>query len=195
MTWLVEDPLPILALGLVVTAAFGVALVQTGRRWLAIACLVTVLLTISLLALEHSVTTEVEQVENTLHSLADDLVRGDVPSILSHLSQHSDQLRREAEQKLPRVQIHKATIKRNLEISVAEARNELVAEAKFNAVLVVSARSGAVTNQTYPRFFVLNLRKEAGNWKVTKYEQHDPFQRSRPSGANQAMEFKAQEAD
>ena len=58
-----------------------------------------------------------------------------------------------------------AVVKRNLEVDLHQTE----AEARFNGVIVASQRSGVVSNQPYPRFFVLKLRKEDGHWRVSQY--------------------------
>jgi hypothetical protein len=174
MNWLFESPILILAVGVVAVAILSAALVQTGRRSFLYWAGAMVVLTASMLLVERLVVTDVEQITAMLHGLSDDLSRNDHPAVLEHISVNSSELRRQAEQVLNQVEIESASIKRNLKVSVPPNRQSTVATASFNAVITASDRQSIVTDQPYPRFFILDLRKEDGRWRVTRYEHHDP---------------------
>lgn len=176
MSWLLERPVTIVAFGVVAVAVLVAALVQTGRRSFLHGAVAAVALTAGMLILERLVVTDVEQITAMLHELADDLARNDHPAILDHISVTAPELRQQAQKILQQVVIDSASIKRNLKVAVPPNRSTPVATASFNAVIVASDRHGVVTDQPYPRFFILDLRKENGRWRVTRYEHHDPRQ-------------------
>ena len=86
MTWLVEQPVTIFALGLVTLAIMAGALVHTGRRIFLYAVFAVVLLTAGMLLIERLAVTEVERVEATLYALANDLRKNDAEAVLQHIS-------------------------------------------------------------------------------------------------------------
>ncbi len=72
------------------------------------------------------------------------------------------------------VVISEARIKSNLKVEVFTDREPPLAEARFNAVIRGNDRVGQFGEQVYPRFFIVNLRLEDGQWRVRGYEAQDP---------------------
>ena len=72
------------------------------------------------------------------------------------------------------IEVLDVKIKRNLTIDVVANRGTEVAEARFNVVARLRGRRGMMDERLYPRFVVVNFRKEDGQWRVRKYEASDP---------------------
>lgn len=174
MTTLVEQPLPILFVGVLLSAMLAAALVQTGRRVFLYALSGVLVLTGVLLAVERLVVTDAEHVEATLHTIARDLEQNDSAAVLRHISEMAPEIRSEAERTLKWVQISEAKIKRNLSVQVHPNRNPPLAEASFNGVIVGGDVKGSIKNQRYARFFVVTFRREQDAWRVIRYEDKDP---------------------
>ena len=85
MTWVVEEPLYIVILGVVTLAFLGFAWMQTGYRSLLHAAIGAAALTVGLLLLEYMVDTESERIEATLHRIARDVERNDHDAIYAHV--------------------------------------------------------------------------------------------------------------
>jgi flagellar motor component MotA len=177
MTWLFENPVPVVGIGIVTLAILAGAVIHTGRRgWLAAMAAVGVILA-AVLLVERLVVTETEEVEAMLHALARALERNDEATVLPYISSDSTQLRSEAKQQLAHVIVHSASIKRNLKVTIGSDRGAPLAKAEFNAVAVISDKHGVVAKQTIARYFVVHLRKEEGSWRVVRYEDLDPIKR------------------
>jgi hypothetical protein len=132
---------------------------------------------LAIMLLDFLIVTDEELVAATMHQLAADLQRDDVHAVVAHISVNSPKLRDEARKQMARVEIDKATVKRNLRILVSKGPRGLVATAKFNGVLVLSDKLGMIEHQTVARFFVVYLRKEDGQWRISRYEDFDPIRR------------------
>ena len=176
MTWLVENPWPILMMGILTEAILFGGWVQTGQRAIVYLMIGALFLFGGLLLVERFVVTEVEAVEMTLEAVASDLERNDVQAVLSRISSSATEMRHSAESQMPRVEISKVSIHRNLKITIHPQTARPTATAEFNAVIIGSDRRGAIENGRYARFFVVRLRKEGDRWVMTDYEDHDPLQ-------------------
>jgi hypothetical protein len=168
-----ENPLPVIAIGLLTVAILLSGFFKTGRVSILWAIAAVMGMTAALLAVEHFVRTPKEEIEGTLQGIAGDLARNDLSRVVSHISRTAPELRGEAERILPRLEIERATVKRNLECEF-HGGDPPRATARFNAVLVVSDRRGGIRNQYSPFFFIVDFVFEDGTWKVVRYERHDP---------------------
>ena len=177
--WFLESPVPVLAVGggavLVLTAAF----LRSGSRNCMYGIAITALLTLVGVLVEQKVVTTREEVGNMLNALAEDLESNDREAIVRHVATTSKELLDETEQLLRKIVVDRAVVKRNLEVEADQSR----AEARFNGVIVASHKSGAVRQQFYPRYFILKLRKEEGQWRGERIRTSPTAQaRTRRSG-------------
>ena len=174
MTWLFEEPLPILFVGVTVEAILAAVLVQTGQRAVLGAMVGTAVLFGGLLLLEKLVETETELVERTLDTIVRDLKKNDVDAVLEHISSQAVSARERLRTMLPQAAIDDVKIKSNLEIMIRPELNPPMAVARFNAVFVGSYRGPVAASGRYPVFLVVTLFKEEGRWKIGDYERHNP---------------------
>ena len=173
MSWLLEQPLPILGMGALLFCMLLGGLLKTGQRWLLGALLAVFFCTTGLLVLERLVITPKEQIEQTLRQIASDLESNQIPLIVRHISASASELRGEAGVALKRIEIHKVTVKSNLETEFTE--NAQRAVARFNATVDASQRVGVIRNQHGVWYFVVHFNKEDGHWRVVRYQRHDPL--------------------
>jgi hypothetical protein len=153
------------------------ALTMNPQRFLWGALLAVPVGILLVLLADYLIITDEELVTATLHRLARDLEANDAEAVLEHISAASPQLRAEAKTQLGRFVFHSAVVKRNLDVTVSSDRTPPVAEARFNGVADVSDRVGLVTKARVARYFIVNLRKEDGRWRISRYEDLDPMKR------------------
>ena len=175
MTWLLEDPLPIIFLGILIEALLLGLLVQTGRRSVIVAMVGVLILFTGLLVVEQLIVTDAESVESTLGVIAHDLKRNDVNLILSHISPSAPEIRARAASRLDQVVIRRAEIKGRPEIRVDELGRDKTAVADFTGLVAGDVRSGIVPDFHALRKFVVHFRKEDGRWKVIDYKVRNPL--------------------
>ncbi len=174
MSWVVEQPVVILFVGAFLLAATGAIWVQTRDRRALAAVGSVVMLTALWFVVERLVVTDVEQVKQTIRSIANELENNDVEAVLNYISAESPPLREEVQSTLEFVNVKKVSIKRNLTATVTRRTAFTSAEARFNAVATVEDRRGLFGTQVIPRFLVVRLRKEGEHWRVRSYEMSDP---------------------
>lgn len=170
MTILLEQPVPILIVGLLAAAAAGVAFVSTGRLPFGLATLALLALTGVLLALEWFVETDREQVEHSIYDTATAIQANDAPTVLSRISQLSPQVRSQAEQELARYTIAGFKIN-DLDIMVKSDHKPPLATAIIACMATGRFKGESPPNHSVPAELTLNMRREDdGVWRVTSYK-------------------------
>ncbi|MHB0956000.1 MAG: hypothetical protein ACYC6N_20905 [Pirellulaceae bacterium] len=177
MSWIVEEPLYIVILGVVTLAFLTFAWMQTGFRWLLHATLGVGALTIGLLVLERLVETEPELIDATLRQIGRDVERNDLDAVLGHVYSGAPETLRMAQSEFPRYSFKLVNIKHNVEVQLHPDAAPPMAEVTFNVVLDVTERNSEIRHPRVALFVRLTLRKEKGAWKVAKYD-YDAPQRS-----------------
>lgn len=130
MTWIVEDPLPILLLGAAATLIAAIALAQT-RRPPALAALVGVVaVTAVLLLVEWLVVTDVEQVQNTIYATAEELEHNDDAAVVGRIASNANPTLLRAQQLLDRVTFSRVVVT-SLTVEVHDAESPATARATF----------------------------------------------------------------
>lgn len=174
MSGIFENPFPLIVIGVITAIISGGMWLQTGRKSALYATLVLVVLMIGLVIVAQLVESERERVSRTLHQIAREVEQNDVEAVLSHVHPNAPQVRAQAAAELPTYTFQSVDIKRNLEITIFSERTPPQAVARFNAVAVLSDRSGLINNRHVPRFVVVTFEQDNDEWKVVDYEHLDP---------------------
>ena len=171
MTWIFEEPLPIVVISAVLGVALAIGFVKTGQKWLLVALAAVVVLAIALLALERSVVTDREQVEQVLFQIAKAVEQNDIDQALRHISPDAPGVDH-ANSELRKINFREVDIKPNLEIEVFADRTPPTAQTRFNVVVVADAGFGGTDR--YPRFVEATFVKEGDRWLVSDYAHYEP---------------------
>ena len=172
MTWLLEEPIYILILGVLMLAFLGFALMQTGYRKIFHAMLAVVALTAGLLLLESLVLTEREQLEADLETIARDVESNNLEAILAHVYSGAPEILARAEREFPNYTFDKVDIKNNVEVAFEMDHQPPKAVVTFN--VVVGVRHGTMDFPHVPRFVVVTMMLEDGHWRVAEYSHDQP---------------------
>ena len=175
MSWIIESPWPILAVGVFVVAILWGVYTQTRHPRAIYAAIGAVALFGGLLALERVILTEREVVEQTLFQIAAALEANDSDEVLEHISPQSQTVRDDARRHMNLVDISRVNIKSNLKVNVQSKHKPPLAEATFNVVIVASDKAGHLVEQQIPRRLTVWFRKEADHWRVRDYRVEAPF--------------------
>ncbi len=173
MTWILEEPIYILILGVLTLTFLGFAYTQTGYRMLMHAMLAVVALTGGLLLLENMVETNTEQMEATLETIARDVETNDLERILSHVSSEATDTYDLAQREFPRYHFDRVNIKNNVEVFFDDDRAPTQAKVTFNVTVDVQHKATGADYHV-PRFVRVTLVKENGQWRVAEYTHDDP---------------------
>ncbi len=173
MTWILEEPIYILILGILTLAFLGFALMQTGYRGIFHAMLGVAALTVGLLILERMVETDKEQIESTLQTIARDVEANDLDAIYGHIYSGAPGILARAKREFPRYTFRHVKIKDNVEVVFENDHQPRKAVVTFN--VVVDVRQGAFHHPHVPRFVRVTLLLEEGHWRVAEYSHADPI--------------------
>jgi len=169
MTWLVEDPLPIVLVGVAAEVVLLVLLLQTDRGRLMLGMLGVLMLTGLLLTVEWLVVTDRERVEGTLQEIATALEQQNTAGVLSHIARDAADLRGEVQSRLARHQIAEARIGSHAKITFNRLTDPPSATARFLAR--IKLRGGGNTPEgNFAGRFTVQLVEEDGQWKVAGYQ-------------------------
>lgn len=173
MTIFLESPLPILFLGLLVEGLLGVALVHTRRGRLLIPMVLMALLTLGGIVVERLVVTERERVEMTLDGAVAALNRNDLAGVLKYLIPEAQQTRERAQWAMERVEFTSVSI-HGVDIQINRLTSPPTAEARFQGVAYYRDRQGQFPYEHYAAKFIVQLRQEGDQWRITDHVEHDP---------------------
>lgn len=165
---LLENPIPILAVGGVCILA--AAIVFFARRTLGalIALAVVLVATVALLVVERLVVTDRERIEAGVYSVLDAVEANDLPGVLKWIDQTSGAaVRTDAEALMPIMQVETANAAGPIEIRFNESSPER-AVARFRGfVNGVSKQGGA--RISYFDDVELHWKKRNNQWQISSY--------------------------
>lgn len=176
MTTLLENPVPTMVGGLMLTIILIGSWLKTGHRSLLAVALVVVALAIGLLVAERMVLTDREQVEQTLQIIARDVESGDLERMLSHVHPEADDTRDAAAREIPQYRIKSVRIKRGVEVKLNLKHDPPEATADFNVVVEGADTVGLFGERQVPRFVSVRFWKDGDRWKVKDYRHADPLE-------------------
>ncbi len=176
MSWLVEDPLWIVVVGLVATAILVVGWLKTGRAPILYAAIGAVALTALLLAVERLVVTDREAVQRALLQMKVDAESNDADRLLAHVHSNAHEIRADIERYYGLYRVDRVFMSPRLKDIVVDTENDPpVATAEFN-VRVIGRIRGVEEQQQLAKFLIVTLYLEDGEWRVADYEVHDAIE-------------------
>jgi len=175
MGWLFENPLPAVLMGGLTVAMLGSGWLRTGQKWLLYLMVVVILLTVGAVVLERMVVTDREQIERTLHEIADLVEQNRIDAALEYAYSGSPEIREQAITELGSYRFHRIDIKRNLKIEVFPDHIPPKATAEFNVLVVFSTKDGFLNQEYVLRFVEVTFyREDDGQWRAAEYHHYPP---------------------
>lgn len=179
MTWLWEQPLVIVVVGVTTLAALGAAWAVSGRRaLLAAAATAGVLLAVGLVT-ERLVVTDREAIQQMLQQLVRDVRSNNLRAVTQHIASRAPQLRQKVTAEMPRYRFDDCRITRVHQIEIDAHARPRTARVEFNVVASGTFREGGfeISDALVPRWVCLFLVKEEdGRWTVEDYDHAPPQQ-------------------
>ena len=178
MTWLFEQPLIIVVLGVSIILGLGAAWSASGRKGLLYAMAAALVLLIACLVMERLVVTDREAIRATLLRIARDVQSNDRRAVVRHIYSNAPDLKKRADAELPNYQFTECRVTRIHLIDVDSQAEPRSAIAEFNIIATATVRQpGFEVTDTVPQWVRLHmLREKDGRWTVAEYE-HDAPQR------------------
>ena len=166
MTWLMQNPLVIVAVGVVAEIVLFFILQQTGKKSVAWSMAIVALLTVGLVALERRVVTPAEAIRTTLYEIAADAQRNDVEAVIGHISRRAVEQQEEARTRFKLLKLTEVSVKQIAELKVEDPPERGSALVRVKAVGSYSGFQGTGV-QEFKVQFVL----EDDQWKVRGWDE------------------------
>jgi len=166
---LLEDPTPVIVVGILAEAVLAAALVRTRRGFLLWPMAGVLGLVVIGVVVERLVVTEKERVATALYGAARAVEDNDRERVGTYVARYaSDVLRRDVSY-LDRLEFTGVTL-RGMEITINELTSPPTAEARFFARAEFKDRSGDYPYGAYAANFTVELVREDGAWKIRSAE-------------------------
>lgn len=175
MMWIVENPLPILLLGIAAEAVLVVVLFQSGRGAILLAMAAVAVATAALLLVEWLVVTDTERIETVLYRAAAALRDNDVDGVLECLapaavSPAAVSLRLSVAARLANLKVVEARITSRPNIRINRLTNPPAATGTFFGRVRVEGGFGGVVAGPFIGRITVELEKRDDQWAVTGYQ-------------------------
>lgn len=177
MTWLLEDPTPVIVACAVVEAGLAVALVKNRQAWLAIGMLGVLIVALGAIALDVWVVTDREQLDELFPRLARAVEQADAETVLAAIDPAMRPTIADAQRAMQQY--------RPQEITITDQQNDLHLDrqsprATVDLIVRVVGNFGGGSGPQLVGLRV-NLRKDGEKWLITdfKAERPDPLGKKR----------------
>jgi hypothetical protein len=178
MNWIYEQPLVVLIVGAVLSLAVAAAWASTGKRWLLVPLILTILLTVGGLVAERLIVTDREAIQDTLLAIARDVEANDIQALSRHIYSGAPQLKAKADAELPNYKFKSCRVTKVHTIDVDATIEPRSAIVDFNVVAEGSFKDGSFEYSDAVRRWVRlhMVREQDGRWAVQDYDHQPPQQ-------------------
>jgi hypothetical protein len=170
MMWIVENPLPILLLGIAAEAVLVVVLFQSGRGAILLAMAAVAVATAALLLVEWLVVTDTERIETVLNRAAAAVRDNDVDGVIECLAPAAVKLRRSVAARLANLEVVEARITSRPNIRINRLTDPPAATGTFFGRVRVEGGFGGVVAGPFIGRVTVELEKRDDQWAVTDYQ-------------------------
>jgi len=172
MSTLLENPMPIIFLGIFAEAILGVMLVKTGRGALLLAMIAVLAVVLGGVGLEALVVTDREQVEATLEGGAAAFEANDLDRVLTFIAPDAQGTRNAARDALHWARFEQIKIT-NLEVTVVRTASPPTARAKLIVLVTARERRGDFALVGHPVPVEIQLQQAGDRWLVIAHDWPD----------------------
>jgi hypothetical protein len=172
MTTFVESPWPAVALCTVLLLVFGTLFVRTGRASILVAMVAVIGALVGLVVIERMIVTDTEEVEDTLHGIAQNLAANAIPEVLASFAPSCPGIG-QARSALNRVTVESATVGRDLQVRINKLTSPPTATAFFTGRIQAKDNSGTIPYENYIRKFKVKLERHGDRWLIADYDAGD----------------------
>lgn len=177
MSIFVESPWPATLLCIVAEVILGIVFLRTGRPLVLVVMAVVLAVAAGMIVLEQTVVTDTEQVEDTLHGIAEDLEANDVEAVLAAFSPNCPRLA-EVRSRLNGVTVESASVGADLEVRISMLTTPPSATAYFTGHIKARDNHGTIPYENFMRKFKVKLERRDDRWLITNVEDAAPGTKS-----------------
>jgi hypothetical protein len=174
MTMFIESPWPAAMICIVLEVILAVVFMRTGRALVLVAMAVVLAVTAGMIFLEQAIVTDTEEVEDTLHGIAEDLEANDVEAVLASFAPTCPE-RACVRSALQGVTVHSASVSADLEVRVNKLTNPPSATTYFTGR--INARENRGTTIPYENFFrkfKVRFERHGERWLIVEVQDAAP---------------------
>ena len=174
MITLLEDPTPIIFLGILAEAVLGVVVLCTGRGVILWAMAAVAVLVLAGIGLEWMVQTERERVEAVLEAVVAAVAANDEQGVISYIDPAARRPRELVRWAFHLVSFTDAKIT-DLKISLDDTADPPTATAELTGIVWFEANRAEILRESYPSSGTVELRRGPEGWRITDYVlKNDP---------------------
>lgn len=170
MTTLLENPAPIIAVGIALEAVLAVAFVHTRRRGILVAMVGVGVLVLAGVVLERLILTDTEQIELAMDGAVEALEADDLPAFDEHLARSAVETRARAAYALGIVQITRFRTS-GVDVKINPLTSPPTAEVRFQGSVHYREREGKISYGIYRAAFVVTFQLEADRWLIIGHSE------------------------
>lgn len=172
MSWLTDNPAPLLALGLLAQIMLGMILWQTRQAWVAVLMIALALANAAAVAFEILYISPTEEITARIDEIARLVETNDHDRVLDCIAPEALQSRAEALAELKQVKVAEASVAGDLRITLEAPADPARPEAMATFIGRVKLQ---MTRNPLPHDVVIQrlrvwFRKQDGQWLVTRFE-------------------------
>ncbi|MCE9608584.1 MAG: hypothetical protein K8U03_27170 [Planctomycetia bacterium] len=177
MTWLTENPLPPVLLGVIVEAMLAVVLMRTGRRDVLWGMLAVAAMVVGAVVIERVIVTPREEVHTALEEIRALVAANDPPALLKRIDNNPDiaGLRNRVQIDLAHVTVTEAKITELRDDDIKVDGTGIVAKTTFIGSVDLKNAGGQLALSHVVLKFDVELRKRNGVWIITAAEYRSPL--------------------
>ncbi len=164
-----EDPTPIIVVGVITEAILAVVLVRTRRGGVLYAMGGVLLVVLIGLVVERLVVTEQKRIKATVYGAAGAIERNDQAGLGSYVAKSGSTLLRTAIGYMDRPEFSSVSLS-GMEVTTNDLTSPPTAEATFYATVHFNDRHGEFPYGSYAAQIWVNLVLEDGQWKIQTVE-------------------------
>ncbi len=171
MQWILENPWPAGVVGAVFVVGFLSAWGQTGQKKYLGAAAAVAVVALALVVVEHLIVTPREEVEQTIHEIAQALEQNDTQRVLSYLHPQAQLARTALRRVLPQVKIYWARAS-DIRVELSPENDPQRARVKVFGTIRFEYRMREMPERfqrTYAREVEAILVRHQGRWLVRGY--------------------------
>lgn len=170
----IESPWPAAMMCIVLEVILAIVFMRTGRAVVLVAMALVLAATAGMILLEQTIVTDTEQVEDTLHGIAEDLQANDVDAVLASFSPTCPQLAR-VRSSLKDVTVQSASVGADLEVRINKLTSPPSATAYFTGRINAKEKRGTtIPNENFFRKFKVRLERRGDRWLIVDVQDAEP---------------------
>jgi hypothetical protein len=166
-----EQPILLGLLGCILAGLAAFVWIQSGARAALYTAVGLLAATVGLVLLSIQVVTDREQIEITLHEVAELVEQNDRDGVMRYVHPDAESRLTRFETELPRYRFEEARVTKVKKVTVDTQADPKTAIAEFNVYVEVEAQ-GQVFR--VPRFVRTYFRQQGSQWRVLDFEHFDP---------------------